>query len=169
MSFKFCVQSLSFKDNQQFIENDRLLVKKQQFYECLVIGKKRHISSNETSPLWQNILTAKRNAWQNNLLLLVGLAAKVLGEIIFIYRNSIVIVSNIFSCFEYRSVRTPLTLKMTAIFELVSSCLQLVRFLSHKINQRRFLRSRKRFGVFGISLCLHKNKMTTTLFNVNKI
>ena len=60
----------------------RLLVygKKQQFYEFLVIGKKRHISSNETSRHLQNRLTAKRNAQQNNLILLSGLAAKGLNE-----------------------------------------------------------------------------------------
>ena len=55
----------------------RLLVfgKEQQFYEFLVIGKKR-ISSNETSRLWQNRLTAKRNAQQNNLILLSDMAVK---------------------------------------------------------------------------------------------
>ena len=52
------------------------MAKNNNFMNVSSLARKDIISSNETSCLWKNILTAKRNAQQNNLLLLSGLATK---------------------------------------------------------------------------------------------
>ena len=48
------------------MERDFLSHAKNNNFMSLVIGKKRHISSNETLRLWQNRLTAKINVQLSN-------------------------------------------------------------------------------------------------------